>query len=59
VVRKKNDPPLLFEFNERITRLETDMTWVKDKLKCLDKRLWYILTGIVISILLTIMTVIS
>lgn len=59
MVRKKNDPPLLFEFNERITRLETDMTWVKDKLKCLDKRLWYILTGIVISILLTIMTVIS
>jgi hypothetical protein len=56
-VKKNKDPQMV----ERIAVLETDVSWIVDKLKDFDKklkdvdrRIWYILTGIVISILISI-----
>jgi hypothetical protein len=45
VAKKKseNDPVI-----ERLTRLETDMQWVKQGLKNLDNRLWYVLVSVII-----------
>jgi len=58
--RKNNHNPGFFE---RIASLETDVSWlksdvkeIKDKIKEIDQKIWYIITGIVISILITILT---
>jgi hypothetical protein len=50
-------------FFERLASLETDVGWlkndigeIKNKIKEIDQKIWYIITGIVISILITILT---
>ena len=56
---KDSDP----NFFERLASLETDVGWlkndisdIKSKIKEIDQKIWYIITGIVISILITILT---
>jgi hypothetical protein len=59
-MKKKNSNPIIFE---RIASLEADVGWLKNdvkeikgKIKEIDQKIWYIITGIVISILITILT---
>jgi hypothetical protein len=49
--KKQNDL-----IHERLVALETDMKWVKERLDSLDHRIWYILAGVIISILITILS---
>ena len=59
MARKKNDP----EFTERLAFLEADVKWlkneineIKSKIKEIDSRVLWILGGIIISILVTILS---
>jgi hypothetical protein len=53
---KKKDPVLVLNgIEERVTRLETNVSWIIKSLEKLDKRLWYIVTAIIINILLAIL----
>jgi hypothetical protein len=49
--KKQNDP-----IHDRLVALETDMKWVKERLNSLDQRVWYILAGVIITILITILS---
>lgn len=58
--RKKKDPlcPSLTQFielQERVARLEEATSWIKEKLNSIDKRTWYILAGVIVSILAIIL----
>ena len=59
--RKNNDDPpypsftQFLELQERVARLEEATSWMKDKLESIDKRTWYILAGIIVSILVAIL----
>jgi len=44
----------LVELTERVTRLEEDNKWMKSQLKEIARRDWYILGGIIISVLIGI-----
>ena len=39
--------------------LQTDMKWVKEIVSKLDRRTWFIVTGIVITILITLINLLS
>lgn len=53
---KKKDPVLVLNgIEERVTRLETNVSWIIKSLEKLDRRLWYIVTAIIINILLAIL----
>jgi len=52
---KNDDPPSIELLAERVTALEVDVKWIREHLRCLDKKLWYILTGVIISILASIL----
>jgi len=50
------------KLSERVARLEQDVKWIKnmlndfeERLKQIEKREWYILSGVIISILLQIL----
>jgi hypothetical protein len=58
--KKNNSNPIIFE---RIASLETDVRWlkndvreIKSKIKEIDQKVWYIISGIILSILITILT---
>lgn len=53
---KKKDDPILLELSERVTRLEADMSWIKEKLRNVDSRTWYILGSVLLGVLLTLLT---
>lgn len=52
--RNNPDPDFIIDLTAKVSRLETDICWIKKKLATLDKRIWYILSGIIITILITI-----
>jgi len=52
---KNDDPPSIELLAERVTALEVDVKWIREHLKSLDKRLWYILSGVIVSILTTLL----
>ncbi|MEM2566929.1 MAG: hypothetical protein QXH20_00435 [Candidatus Bathyarchaeia archaeon] len=33
---------------ERVTRLETDLCWIKSKLECIERRQWETLVGVIV-----------
>ena len=47
--------PEILRLSERVARLEVDMRWTVKLLEKVDKRSWYILSGIIISILVSIL----
>ena len=47
--------PEILRFSERVAKLEADMIWVRELLEKVDRRSWYILTGIIVSILVSIL----
>jgi len=47
--------PEILKLSERVAKLETDMRWVRELLEKVDKRSWYILAGIIVSILVSIL----
>jgi len=47
--------PEILRLLERVAKLEADMIWVRELLEKVDKRSWYILSGIIISILVSIL----
>ncbi len=54
---EENDPLIdgIEELTVRVTALEANQKWIIEKLKDLDQKVWYILSGIIISILLAIL----
>jgi len=53
---RKKDPKSLAE---RVATLENDMGWVKKILEKIDRRTYYILASVIISILLAIVVILS
>jgi len=53
----KKDPPKTLA--ERVATLENDMGWVKKILEKIDRRTYYILASVIISILLAIVVILS
>lgn len=51
MAKRKNNPKVLAE---RITILETNYSWIKLKLEKVDQRTWYILGGVIVTILLAL-----
>jgi len=47
--------PEILKLSERVAKLEADMIWVRELLEKVDRRSWYILTGIIVSILVSIL----
>jgi hypothetical protein len=45
-------------FSDRLARLETDMQWVKDSLKRVENRTWYVIASVIafgiVSIILSL-----
>ena len=66
---KRRDDPVILEFAQRLSRLEArvdgvekSIDYVKEKVKALelsvsriDNRLWYVITGVILSILVQIL----
>jgi hypothetical protein len=52
--KPKKDPML--NLNERITALEVNVQWLKEKVEKIDSRVWYILVSVILGILITILT---
>ena len=51
-----NDCPInIVELHERVVRLEESMLWIKEKMECIDRRTWYILSAVILSILLILL----
>lgn len=53
----KDDPPK--SLAERVATLENDVGWIKKILEKIDRRTYYILTSVIISILLAILAIIA
>jgi len=53
--KKKNDNPILTDLKERVAKLETNMEWVRETLKRIDSRSWWILGSVVTLGLLAIL----
>jgi len=59
--KKSNDDPIypsfeqFIELQERVTRLEEATSWIREKLDSIDRRTWYILAGVIVSILAVIL----
>ena len=58
---RKREDPLFLELSQRVARIEARLDGiegalkdVKDKVRNLDSRLWYLLGGIVLSVLLAL-----
>jgi len=57
---EKYNIPIVLEkvdgLEERVAILETHISWIKHKLEKLDQRFWWIITGLILSTLVTILT---
>ncbi len=55
--KEENDPLIdgLEELTVRVATLEANQKWIIEKLKDLDQKVWYILSGVIISVLLAIL----
>ena len=49
----------LVELTERVARLEEDNRWLKRRLEELDRRTWWILSGIVVTILIEVLDILA
>ena len=49
----------LVELTERVARLEEDNRWLKRRLEELDRRTWWILSGIIVTILIEVLDIIA
>jgi len=47
--------PEILKLSERVARLEVDMLWTVKLLEKVDRRTYYILAGIIVSILVSIL----
>jgi len=47
------------DIKTNIAILQTDITWIKEKLNTLDKRVWYIVTGIIVAIILNLLQMVE
>ncbi len=63
---KDNDPDRcscdyekLVELTERVARLEEDNRWLRRRLEELDRRTWWILSGIVVTILIEVLDILA
>jgi len=50
-MKKKRNPDILISMDERLTRVETDIDWIKKKINCIDKKIWWLLTTIIIALI--------
>jgi len=46
--------PEILKLSERVAKLEADIVWIKNLLEKVDKRTWYILISVLLSILVMI-----
>ena len=63
---KDNDPDrcpcdykTLVELTERVARLEEDNRWLKRRLEDLDSRTWWILGGVVLTVLIEVLDILT
>jgi len=49
----------LVELTERVARLEEDNRWLKRRLEELDRRTWWILSGIIVTILIEVLDILA
>ena len=66
MVDKDNDPDRcpcdynrLVELTERIARLEEDNRWLKRRFEDLDSRTWWILGGVVLTVLIEVLDILA
>ena len=57
--RCPSDYDKLVELTERVARLEEDNRWLRRRLEELDRRTWWILSGIVVTILIEVLDIIA
>jgi hypothetical protein len=49
----------LVELTERVARLEEDNRWLRRRLEELDRRTWWILSGIIVTILIEVLDILA
>jgi len=49
----------LVELTERVARLEEDNRWLKRRLEDLDSRTWWILGGVVLTVLIEVLDILA
>jgi hypothetical protein len=49
----------LVELTERVARLEEDNKWLKRRLEDLDSRTWWILGGVVLTVLIEVLDILA
>ncbi len=49
----------LVELTERVARLEEDNRWLKRRLEDLDSRTWWILGGVVLTVLIEVLDILT
>jgi hypothetical protein len=49
----------LVELTERVARLEEDNRWLRRRLEELDRRTWWILSGIIVTILVEVLDILA
>lgn len=50
----QDNDPVLADLRERMAKIETDIQWIKIQLSENDRRTWYILSGVIVSVLISI-----
>ncbi|MGQ9468497.1 MAG: hypothetical protein ACUVTD_01510 [Nitrososphaerales archaeon] len=45
----------LTKIEDRLTRVESDIAWLKNLYKSLDYRVWFIVAGVVVTILVSLL----
>ena len=57
--RCASDYEKLVELTERVARLEEDNRWLRRRLEELDRRTWWILSGIIVTILVEVLDILA
>ena len=58
MAKKSEEDPEIVRLSERVARLEENIKWIMKSLEKVDRRTWYILTSVLLSILVMIWNVI-
>jgi len=56
MAKKKVNPGSKATVSTRLAVVETDMTWVKDKLKSIDNKLWALIMAAIAAALAALLT---
>jgi len=54
MAKKNNVWDHIEKINREMGEVKTDISWIKEKLEKVEQRTWYILSGVIISIILAL-----